>query len=224
MSHRARPVVPTQPARLHSTRHVRRVDAPTAPAGEALADPTRTPEAFLRLFASPVLCVPAGQMMPLWLALVEAMDPAKGLRGLVVASEDVGAYEAAGVTLANRYYGDGQPALFLCASASPALKVLPALWAAQWRNPFVLVTGECASTAGPGTVQDSRGVYGPSLVELTAPLTQATTGESGSLHLTDPDSAWQALKSAPGLVIERRKAVHLNLPVDVQAALFGARK
>jgi hypothetical protein len=225
MSHHARLVDPNRPDRLRNTRHLRRTEAATAaaPTAPGRPDPLRDPAELLRLVAPIVLALPAGQMMPLWMTLVGAMDPSKGQRGLVVASEDLGAYEAIGVTLAERYFGDGLPALFVCASAGPGLKVLPAIWAAQWRRPFVLITGECSSKAERGTVQDSRGVHGPSLVKVTAPLTASANGEPGSFDVTDPTSAWAELLGAPRLAIERQKAVHLNIPVDIQAAIFGAK-
>ncbi|HEY3494283.1 MAG TPA: hypothetical protein VGK73_06345, partial [Polyangiaceae bacterium] len=167
--------------------------------------------------------LPAGQLMPLWLALLAAMDPEQGQEGVVSAGEDFAGYEAIGLTLAERCFGQGRPGLLLTASASPALKVMPALWAAQWRRPFVFVTGECPSNAERGTVQDSRGIYGPSLVGMTAHLTVSDSGADGSFYLDDPVTAREALMRAPAIALEHQKAVHLNIPLDVQAAIFGAK-
>jgi thiamine pyrophosphate-dependent acetolactate synthase large subunit-like protein len=223
MSQQSRILVPTPPVRLRRSRHTRRTEAADAPDAKVPEEPALDAAEFLRLVAPIVLCLPAGQLMPLWLALLARMDREQGQHGVVSASEDFAGYEAIGLTLAEGAFGKGRPGLLLTASASPALKVMPALWAAQWRRPFVLVTGECASNAERGTVQDSRGIYGASLVDMTAQLTQSSSGEPGSFYLDDPVSARAALLRAPSLAIEHQKAVHLNIPVDIQAAIFGAK-
>lgn len=183
----------------------------------------RTPEDFLALVAPVILGVTAGQVMPFWLRLLVAARTLGTHRLQVVASEDSGTLAALGVTLAEQYFGQGRPALFVAAAAEPATKALLACSVASWNIPFVLVTGECPRAAGPGTVQDSRGGYRWSLTELTSgagAVVPADPGGGVCRYFAGGDTAWQALMRAPALAVEARRAVHVNIPVDQQADIW----
>jgi len=130
-----------------------------------------------------------------------------GLTPIHTRSESGAAFAANGIA-----WESGRPTLCLVITSVGVYGALQALYAASVnRRPVVLLSGEVGAT-GWGAVQAGDGWDGPSVVEVTRPLT------AWSFHAAAPDLVVRALRRAVALARDRRMPVHLNVPLAVQKA------
>lgn len=130
-----------------------------------------------------------------------------GLTPIHTRSESGAAFAANGIA-----WESGRPTLCIVITSVGVYGALQALYAASVnRRPVVLVSGEAGAT-GSGAVQAGDGWDGPSVVEVTRPLT------AWSYHASAPELVVRALRRAVALARDRRMPVHLNVPLGVQKA------
>jgi acetolactate synthase-1/2/3 large subunit len=128
-----------------------------------------------------------------------------GLTPIHTRSESGAAFAANGIA-----WESGRPTLCIVITSVGVYGALQALYAASVnRRPVVLLSGEVAA-AGIGAVQAGDGWDGPSVVEVTRPLT------AWSFHAPAPELVVRALRRAVALARDRRLPVHLNVPLGVQ--------
>ncbi|MGC4092790.1 MAG: thiamine pyrophosphate-binding protein [Polyangiaceae bacterium] len=147
--------------------------------------------------------VAGGNVMP----LIEAAY-ALGLRPLPTRSELGAGFLANGIA-----WESERPVLCLVLSSVGVYGLMQALYAACVnRRPLVLVSGDVGAS-GVGCVQAGDGWDGPSVVDVTRPLT------AWSYDARTPTLALRSLPRAVELARERRLPVHVNLPLSVQKAV-----
>jgi thiamine pyrophosphate-dependent acetolactate synthase large subunit-like protein len=130
-----------------------------------------------------------------------------GLTPIHTRSEAGAAFAANGIA-----WESGLPTLCIVITSVGVYGAIQALYAASVnRRPVVLLSGEVAR-AGSGSVQAGDGWDGPSVVDLTRPLT------AWSFQVSVPELVERALRRAVALARERRMPVHLNVPLGVQKA------
>jgi acetolactate synthase-1/2/3 large subunit len=130
-----------------------------------------------------------------------------GLTPIHTRSEAGAAFAANGIA-----WESGRPTLCLVITSVGVYGALQALYAACVnRRPVVLLSGGVAAP-GAGSVQAGDGWDGPSVVEVTRPLT------AWSFHASTPELVVRALRRAVALARERRLPVHLDVPLAVQKA------
>jgi thiamine pyrophosphate-dependent acetolactate synthase large subunit-like protein len=104
------------------------------------------------------------------------------------------------------------PALCLVITSVGVYGLMQALYAASVnRRPVVVVSGEVAGI-GCGSVQAGEGWDGPSVTQVTRPLT------AWSFDAATPELAVRALGRAVLLAGATRRPVHVNIPLGVQRA------
>jgi thiamine pyrophosphate-dependent acetolactate synthase large subunit-like protein len=104
----------------------------------------------------------------------------------------------------------GLPTLCIVITSVGVYGAIQALYAAFVnRRSLVLLSGEVAGI-GCGSVQAGEGWDGPSVTQLTRPLT------AWSFDASSPELAVRSVRRGVALARERRLPVHLNLPLSVQ--------
>jgi len=146
--------------------------------------------------------VAGGNDMP----LIEAAH-AVGLRPIPTRSEAGAGFVANGIA-----WESGLPTLCVVITSVGVYGLVQALYAAYVnRRPLVVLSGEVAAI-GCGSVQAGEGWDGPSVTQVTRPLT-AWSFDAGS-----PDLAVRGLARAVAVARAQRLPVHLNVPLSVQKA------
>lgn len=147
-----------------------------------------------------VPAVAGGNVMP----LLEAAS-ALGFRTIPTRSELGAGFLANGIA-----WESGRPTLCLVITSAGVYGLTQALHAAFVnRRPVVVISGEVAAV-GCGSVQAGEGWDGPSVTQVTRPLT------AWSFDATTPALAVRALRRAVALAAEKQRPVHINVPLAVQ--------
>jgi acetolactate synthase I/II/III large subunit len=147
--------------------------------------------------------VAGGNVMP----LIEAAY-AVGLRPIHPRSEAGAGFLANGIA-----WESLRPVLCIVITSAGVYGLMQALHAAFVnRRPVLVLSGEVSAT-GYGAVQAGDGWDGPSVIEVTRPLTV------WSFHAGTPDLAVRAVKRAVALAREQSLPVHLDIPLAVQKSV-----